>query len=547
MADFAAPAVPTPEKLRGGYYTPDQVARFLAEWVAAAGANLLEPSCGDGAILRQLVAHRPDGRVMGVELNELEARTARAEVPAATVVSQDLFAWFSSSQCGAWDGVAGNPPFIRFQHWKEEMRDRAFDLMRSAGLRPTRLTNAWVPFSVASTLALRNGGRVGLVLPAELLQVTYAAELRAFLVDTYAELTAVAFRKLLFDGVLQEVVLLLGVRGDGPAAIRVVEVDDAASLPSPPSPVTRVAHAPALLHDREKWTRYFLSPGEIEALRHVRTASGLSTLGEIAEVDVGVVTGRNAFFVLKPSEADRIGIRAHCVPLVSKSAHVRGIRLSPEHLEQLRQDDARCLLLAVSDELDLAASGALRRYVEDGEESGVHLGYKCSIRKKWWVAPSVWTPDAFLLRQIYDHPRIVSNDAGATSTDTIHRVRVSAGVDPRVLAAASINSVTFAFSEVMGRSYGGGVLELEPREAEALPFPSRAALSSSELDVALVEELTLEGRLLEAVEYVDRVLLIDGLGMKRDLLKSLRDVWTLLRDRRLARGRSAPSERRLAA
>ncbi len=547
MAAFVAPAAPTPEKLRGGYYTPDPVARFLAEWVAAAGPNLLEPSCGDGAILRQLVAYRPDGCITGVELNELEARTAQEEVPAATVVAQDLFAWFGSSQCDSWDGVAGNPPFIRFQHWKEEMRDRAFDLMRSAGLRPTRLTNAWVPFSVAATLALRDGGRVGLVLPAELMQVTYAAELRAFLVDTYAELTAVAFRKLLFDGVLQEVVLLLGVRGDGPARIRVVEVDDAASLPSPPSRVTRVAHAPALLHDREKWTRYFLSPDEIEALRHARTASGLATLGEIAEVDVGVVTGRNAFFVLRPSEADRIGIRGHCVPLVSKSAHVRGVRLSAEHLEQLEQEDARCLLLAASDELDLTTTGALRDYVADGEEAGVHLGYKCSIRKKWWVAPSVWTPGAFLLRQIYDHPRIVSNDAGATSTDTIHRVRVSAGVDPRILAAASINSVTFAFSEVMGRSYGGGVLELEPREAEALPFPSRAALSSSELDVTLVEELTLEGRLLEALEHVDRVLLIDGMEMKPELVMQLRNVWSLLRDRRLARGRSAPSERRLAA
>jgi adenine-specific DNA methylase len=547
VATFVAPAAPTAEKLRGGYYTPEPVARFVAEWVAAAGPNLLEPSCGDGSILRQLVACRPGGRVTGVELNELEARSARAQVPTASVVAQDLFAWFSSSQCGSWDGVAGNPPFIRFQHWKEEMRDRAFDLMRSAGLRPTRLTNAWVPFSVVATLALREGGRVGLVLPAELLQVTYAAELRAFLVDTYSELTAVAFRKLLFDGVLQEVVLLLGIRGDGPAAIRVVEVDDAASLPSPPSRITSVAHAPALLHDREKWTRYFLSPGEIDSLRHARTASGIATLGDIAEVDVGIVTGRNAFFVLKPSEADRIGVRAHCIPLVSKSAHVRGISLSPEHLDELEREDARCFLLAVPDDLDLAQSASLRLYVQEGEESGVHLGYKCSIRKKWWVAPSVWTPDAFLLRQIYDHPRIISNGTAATSTDTIHRVRVSASLDSRVLAASSINSVTFAFSEVMGRSYGGGVLELEPREAEALPFPSHAALSSADIDIDLVEELTRAGRLADAIDYVDQVLLVEGIGMEPDLLLGLRDVWARLRDRRLARGRSAPSERRLAA
>lgn len=532
--------MPSAEKLRGGYYTPDPVARFLAEWVAAAGSQLLEPSCGDGAILRQLVAHRPDGAILGVELNEIEARRAQAQVPSAAVVTQDLFAWFSGHEYGRWDGVAGNPPFIRFQHWKEEMRDQAFDLMRSAGLRPTRLTNAWVPFTVAATLAVREGGRVGLVLPAELLQVTYAAELRAFLVDTYSELTAVAFRRLLFEDVLQEVVLLLGIRGQGPAAIRIVEADDAASLPSPPSRITSVEHAPALLHDREKWTRYFLPPEEIEALRTARGLPGLGRLRDFAEVDVGIVTGRNAFFVLTPSQADNLGIRQRCIPLVSKSAHVRAICLSPQHLSDLEKEDARCLLLAVPDAFELAADESLRKYVEDGENAGVHLGYKCSIRRKWWVVPSVWTPDAFMLRQIYDHPRIIANLTAATSTDTIHRVRSAALVDPRALAAASINSLTFAFSEVMGRSYGGGVLELEPREAEELPYPSPSRLSRA--DIALIEELTSAGRLYEALDHLDRVLLVETIGMEPGLVACLRDLWVRLRNRRLARGRRLPSE-----
>jgi adenine-specific DNA methylase len=534
VAAFAAPATPTADKLRGGYYTPEPVARFLAEWVASAGPHLLEPSCGDGAILHQLAAHRPDGAVVGIELNEGEAQRAKQQVRTATVVIDDLFSWFTGREYGAWDGVAGNPPFIRFQNWDDETREKAFDLMRSAGLRPTKLTNAWVAFTVAATLALRDGGRLGLVLPAELLQVTYAAELRAFLVDTFSELTVVAFRTLLFDGVLQEVVLLLGVRGDGPAAIRVVEVDDAASLLSPPSRVTRVEHAPALLHDREKWTRYFLPLHEIEALRTARELPTLAKLRDFAEVDVGIVTGRNAFFVLTPSQADELGVRPRCLPLVSKSAHVRGTRFTHQHFSELEKEDARCLLLAVPEQFELAGDQALSRYVEDAEQALVHLGYKCSIRRKWWVVPSVWTPDAFLLRQIYDHPRIIANLTNATSTDTIHRVRITSEVDPRALAAASINSVTFAFSEVIGRSYGGGVLELEPREAEELPLPSPAALAPA--DVALVEDLTSAGRLIEALDHVDRLLLLEAGGMDRRAVQHLRDAWARLRDRRLARG-----------
>jgi hypothetical protein len=144
-----------------------------------------------------------------------------------------------------------------------------------------------------------------------------------------------------------------------------------------------------------------------------------------------------------------------------------------------------------------------------------------------------------MLRQIYDHPRIIANDTGATSTDTIHRVRMVNGTPPAALAAASINSVTFAFSEVLGRSYGGGVLELEPREAEALPFPDPNGLSAS--DIKKVDALLRGGNLLDALDYVDQCLLIGQAGMDPKLIATLRGAWQRLRDRRLARGRKAPA------
>ena len=53
----------SPEKLRGGYYTDNVVARFLAEWAIADGAaRILEPSCGDGAFFRALHNLRRGGR-----------------------------------------------------------------------------------------------------------------------------------------------------------------------------------------------------------------------------------------------------------------------------------------------------------------------------------------------------------------------------------------------------------------------------------------------------------------------------------------------------
>ncbi|KZS79107.1 lactate dehydrogenase [Mycobacterium kansasii] len=523
MTTFAGKAAASADKVRGGYYTPPAVARFLARWVCEAGPRILEPSCGDGRILRELAALTC--RAHGVELVEREAKKSRAF---AAVDVANFFSWLHTTRPGSWDGIAGNPPYIRFGNWAPDQRAPALELMRSAGLRPTKLTNAWVPFVVASTALVREGGRVGLVVPAELLQVSYAAQLREFLLSSYREITLVTFERLVFDTILQEVVVFCGVVGAGPAWIRTVNLADAGGLER--ANLTGET-APALLHEKEKWTTYFLDPGQIELLRALRRSGTMVRLGDLAEVDVGIVTGRNSFFTFTDAEAAARGLRRHCVPLVSRSAQLSGL---------VYDDDCRASDVAAGhrtwllDAPRTPADDALAAHLAAGEAAGVHLGYKCSIRKPWWRTPSLWIPDLFMLRQIHCAPRLTVNAAAATSTDTVHRVRVGPTVDPARLAAVFHNSATFAFAEIMGRSYGGGVLELEPGEAELLPVPPPAYASS---ELARDVDLLLKSNETEkALDIVDRHVLIERLGLSPDLVASCRAAWSTLRGRRRNRG-----------
>lgn len=521
--EFAAKAAASSEKVRGGYYTPAPVARFLAGWVREAGPKILEPSCGDGAILRELA--RLSDRVHGVELIAHEAVKSRRFAP---VDAGDLFGWLAGTEAGSWDGLAGNPPYIRFGNWPASQRDPALELMRRQGLRPTRLTNAWVPFVVASTTLVRDGGRVGLVLPAELLQVGYAAQLRDFLVSRFREITLLTFQRLVFDGILQEVVLFCGVVGEGPARIRTVHLRDAEALAGAD---LAVESAPALMHEDEKWTKYFLDPAAIRLLRTLKGSPAMTRLGSVAEVDVGIVTGRNSFFTLTDAQAAALGLRQHCVPLVARSAQLSGLIYDTDcRTGDLAAGQRGWLLDAPREPADPAVLAHLRA----GEAAGVHRGYKCSIRKPWWSTPSLWVPDLFLLRQIHRAPRLTVNAATATSTDTVHRVRLVGDTDPAALAAAFHNSVTFAFTEIIGRSYGGGVLELEPREAEQLPLPP-PALADAEL-AGDVDLLLKANELDKALDLVDRRVLIDGLGLPAEVVAQCRTAWMALRDRRTRRG-----------
>ena len=66
-----------------------------------------------------------------------------------------------------------------------------------------------VSFVVGSSLLLKNEGKIGFVLPAEILQVSYAQTLREFLAKFYNKINIVSFEKLVFPDIQQEVVLLL--------------------------------------------------------------------------------------------------------------------------------------------------------------------------------------------------------------------------------------------------------------------------------------------------------------------------------------------------
>jgi hypothetical protein len=156
--------------------------------------------------------------------------------------------------------------------------------MRDAGLKPTKLTNAWVPFVVASALALKDGGRLGMVVPAELLQVTYAAELRAFLVDRFKELTAVACKKLVFDGSCRRSSCFWA--SEAPARQRSGSPRSRMSNPSPPP--------------MSSWPFPTLLPCFVQRL------------GDLVDVDVGVVTGRNRFFVVSPSDGTERACKITC-------------------------------------------------------------------------------------------------------------------------------------------------------------------------------------------------------------------------------------------
>jgi adenine-specific DNA-methyltransferase len=548
------------DKLRGGYYTSSEVAEWMCAWaIQSPKERVLEPSCGDGAFLEAAVKrYKAIGaqsaaiarQLKGVEISVSEARRATnrlkdslKERATEVVVQGDFFEWWERSSQPQFDVAIGNPPFIRYQSFPEPYRSRAMALMAEQGLSPNRLTNIWVPFVVAAASSLRLGGRLALVLPAEVLQVTYASQLRSFLTDRFERIDIVACNELFFKRAEQEVVLLLA---DGalaasletnPCRVTMTETRTVAEVTRrQPAVVIADAQPKTIRHDNEKWLKYFLSEREISFMRALREGAMTANLSAHASIDVGVVTGKNEFFVLTTSQVNELGLAGHTTPLVSRSAHLKGARVGKSDWNSMAAADDRVHLLYLKPDGGKLPA-ALARYIRFGEGNEVHKGYKCSIRNPWYAVPSVWNPDGFSFRQIYDFPRMVLNQAGATSTDTIHRL-TSKKEKPERVIANTYTWLTAASAEIEGRSYGGGVLELEPTEAERLLMP---AVLNGALPLTECDRLTRAGRLHEALEENARIVLMGHMGLSKSECFILRDIWTKMRDRRNARRRSRSS------
>ena len=519
-------------KLRGGYYTPDKISEFITDWaVKAAADTILEPSCGDGSFLNAIThrlkilgATRQDVKknVIGVELDSVEAE--KAAQYGTTVVCKDFFSYFREvvDDKKKFDAIVGNPPFIRYQNFNEEYREIAFTLMNKYGFKPNRLTNIWLPFLLLSCNALKPNGRLGMVIPAELFQVDYAAEARQFLSGFFDRLTIITFKQLVFDDIQQEVVLLLGERGCEKHRIRIVELNNIEDLISQGQKCLDTAEQKQLDTGKDKWVKYYLTNEELQLLKKLDHDSRISNATDLYEVNVGLVSGENDFFILNRSVVAEHNLESTVLPIVSRSEQLKGIQLTEKDFDCLIDAGKKVFFFAPGNAEVDDLTKEQKEYIEYGEENGYNKNYKCRIRPKWYYVSSTWDADAFLIRQAHLYPRMILNKKNALVTDTLHKVRFLQGVQGECVAAAFLNTYTFALSETLGRSYGGGVLTFEPGEMRKFRIPMRGA---DQLDLSKIDGWQRKGEIDKILEYTDGVLLREGLGLTQYEIALLHSIW----------------------
>lgn len=541
-------AVALLRKARGAFFTPPELAQFITNWaITESSDRILEPSAGEGVFLKPIVERlislgaTPKDVELGVQAFEIHQQSAQAAKKSITEMGYSVAIcngdFLAKSPKPEYSAVVGNPPYVRYRNVSKKQQREIDTIAKRNDISISSQASIWMPFVVHSASFLKKGGRMGFVLPAELLSVNYAATLRSFLLERFSSIRLITFDEPVFPEIQEEVVVLLA-SGWGEGSCPAISWQQCGGLEDLPQ-ARAVDYVPEAAHKR--WSKLFASHEAVASLSRLSESESFVPLEKWGRIALGIVTGGNKFFALSQDEVNDLEIpESELVPVSQPgSKHLRRIDYGKGDWEHARNGGAKTYLFYPGE----TPSDAATEYIAQGEKSKISQGYKCQKRNPWWRVPLGKAPDAFITSMNSYCPNICLNSAGAYVLNSCHGLFFDDETDDdlrKLLPIACLNSVTLFGAELIGRPYGGGMLKVEPREAARMPVPSTDLVEKCKGELLMIKplvETALEKRDFDgAVTVVDSVLLPKMPIDEAELLQ-MKSNGALMRMRRRNRSR----------
>lgn len=500
-------------KQLGAFYTPEKVAASLAAWAIRTGhESILEPSAGGGALLSaalnraKAISGQENGfSILACDIDPQAVRSLQKLFRKNANLYLGDFLDLNPKLYNNFDVVIANPPFTR-NHAIEVTRrhelKRRFGVAGAAGL--------WVHFLLHAKDFLAPGGRIASIVPGAALFTKYGEEF---------------IRRICMDFKLVSIYEL----DEKPAWIGDAEERGAIIL------ADGYKQGSTGSCRRGVWSSYgevLEAPLQSLSQAYTELINQSQPLGEIADLSIGAVTGRNKIFLLTEDERRSAGITLNEVrPIVSRARQIEGVAISKEDLLRLGKAGQKTWLLTPRS-LRGPAAKRLSLISEEERRSITWL----NKRDPWWHVDPGPDCDAVFTYMNHEGPRLALVGKGIVCTNTLHRVVFKPKTHRSLKIAAAL---TFASSfgqlaaELTGRIYGGGVLKFELLEARRFPILpinlDAAEAIFRRLDIALRQ-----GAREAARQIADEALLSPILG--RGWRKASDEMLYDLQRRREARG-----------
>lgn len=174
----------------------------------------------------------------------------------------------------------------------------------------------------------------------------------------------------------------------------------------------------------------------------------------------------------------------------------------------------------------------VKEYLNIGVNLDLPNRYKCKKRKNWYVIPNIaHVPEGFFFKRSHHYPKLLKNSAGVLVTDSGYKIEMRKGHDINHFIYSFYNSLTLAFSELTGRYYGGGVLELTPQEFKKLPIPN-VKISGRDFNT-FTQEFENKENITQILKVNDAPILNSALNLGTEEINRVRRIYATLVSKRM--------------
>lgn len=459
----------------GQFSTPYLLAKDIVTYILSLHndneIHFLEPAIGTGVFFSALSDIAKPIKAIGFEIDEHYFRPTK-ELWSNHNIELIHANFFDIPPKAEYNVIIANPPYSRHHHIDNSTKKRLHALiLNEYGLNISGLSGLYCYFLILSTRWLREDGLSCWLIPSEFLDVNYGSALKEFLCSKVELISIHKFNPtdLQFSDALvsSSIVTFRNSRPKG----QTVKFTTGSNILCP----TTLNEMPVCdLDPKQKWNTLFETHYKADAL------TGKS-IGEYFKVSRGISTGNNAFFILSKEEAEKKNLPVEFLtPILPSPRNLHVDRITPDSRVF---DSYRLLSCQLPIDVVKTKYPHLYDYIVDGENKLLNKGYNCCRRTPWYLCERR-TPAPIYMTYMGRGEnaarmfRFILNETDSIVTNSYlmlyPRNKYKHCFSDRSMAEKIwnvLNSIPKARLARCGRTYGGGLFKIEPKELESLIIP----------------------------------------------------------------------------
>ena len=431
------------KKINGRFYTPERLADLLInncdELLSArkTGNLVLDPSCGDGALIKSVQRRFGDAVVCyGCDVSPKPMCVGKLRFKQGDFFDYPVRKKFSL--------IVTNPPYVRFA-LNVSHSGMWYAKSRYSDVRLDKRTDLWAYFLLKSMDMLRDGGEIAAILPWSFFFTDYAASIRSIISDQFGRIVVQVLSEACFSDTQQKVILLW-LKNYGKKCVRF-----------------EVGYSSGGGQRNDLYVEAPLSSWiDGMCMRHADKVDiaheDVCRMEDVSTIRIGTVPGSTKFFVWDRKDALKKNRRlTDFVPIITTSRDVVSL-----NTQSLPVDRYRFLLV-----LNEKNKRRFEAEIAAGEEDGCNLPSHCAKRNPWYAIQVIEQDkrDAFFTYRVASLPVLILNDGEFCCTNSLHYVAFNDDItdeERRWIQISLLSVLSLIDVEYYSRVYGSNVLKVEP-------------------------------------------------------------------------------------